>query len=332
MGLRGGKRVTQYNRENPISPLENSITTLFYGNNFMKTYENYFVNIGFRKRYESGFRFAVNALYEDRIPLHNTTDFTIFKNDADDIKPNFPYVHGLDTVYVPRHQAVIVNVDISFRPGQKYIQLPYSKVPLGSKYPTFSVGYTKGISDILGSDVNFDKWRFTVEDDKNLKLAGTLRYKAGIGGFINNHKLYIQDYQHFRGNEMRKVLGQYLSSFQLLKYYEHSNTGDFYSFANIEHHFNGLITNKIPLFKRLNWNLVAGSNGFYVNEHNNYIDVFAGIENIFKILRIDCITSFEYGKSPLTVVKIGAGGLLGNNINVNGSSSRRRGNSVSLSF
>ncbi len=331
--LSGGKRVTQYNRENPISPLENSITTLFYGNNFMKTYENYFVNIGFRKRYESGFRFAINALYEDRIPLYNSTDFTLFKNDADNIKPNFPYVKGLDTVEVPRHQAVIVSVDISFRPGQKYIQLPYSKVPIGSKFPTFSLNYTKGISDILGSDVNFDKWKFTVEDDKNLRLAGMLRYKLGIGGFINDHKVPIQDYQHFRGNEMRKILGQYLSSFQHLKYYEHSNTNDFYAFANIEHHFNGLLTNKIPFFKKLNWNLVAGTNGFYVNEDNNYIDFFAGIENIFKILRVDFITACENGKTPTFVVKIGTGGLIGNSINVNGSSSRRRGNNnVALSF
>ena len=37
-----GKRVTQFNKESPITPLQNSISTLFYGGNFMKTYENYF--------------------------------------------------------------------------------------------------------------------------------------------------------------------------------------------------------------------------------------------------------------------------------------------------
>ena len=57
----------------------------------MKTYENYFSSVGFSKRYESGLRFGINALYEDRIPLDNTTNFTFFKKDSARITPNFPY-------------------------------------------------------------------------------------------------------------------------------------------------------------------------------------------------------------------------------------------------
>ncbi len=326
----GGRRVSQYNNDNPISALENSITTLFYGNNFMKTYENYFGSVGFRKRFESGLRFSINATYEDRTPLENSTDFTIFKKDEHKIKPNFPYVKGMDTVHLIPHQAVIVSFDISFKPGQKYIQLPYNKVSLGSKYPTFSFNYTKGISDILGSDVNFDKWKFTIHDDKNLKLAGTFKYKIGIGGFINAHSVFVPDYVHFRGNELHGALGDYVNTFQRAKYYEHSNTAGFYSFANIEHHFNGLFTNKIPLFKRLNWNLVAGSNAFYVDNHDSYIEVFAGIENILKLLRVDVVTSFEKGRPAVTGIKIGTGGLLGNSIKLNNSSGRDRNLSISL--
>ncbi len=328
----GGRRVSQFNNENPITALENSITTFFYGNNFMKTYENYFGRIGFRKRYESGLRFSVNALYEDRTPLENTTDFTLVKKNRHKIKPNFPYVKGFDTLRFSRHQAVIVSFDISFKPGQKYIQLPYTKVPLGSKYPTFTLSYSKGISDILGSDVNFDKWKFTIHDDKNLKLAGTFKYKTGVGGFINDHSVPIQDYLHFRGNELHGALGEYVNTFQRLNYYEHSNTGGFYAFANIEHHFNGLLTNKIPLFKKLNWNLVAGSNAFYIDNNDNYIEVFAGIENIFKLFRVDFITAFEKGKAMQTGFKIGAGGLLGNSINVRGSSGRRGRNELSITL
>jgi hypothetical protein len=318
----GGKRVSQFNKESPITPLVNSISTLLYGDNFMKTYENYFGSARFTKRYESGFRFSLNALYEDRIPLNNTTNYTIFKNSAGNITPNYPYEKIADQF--ARHQALITSVDVSFKPGQKYIQFPNRKIAIGSDYPLFSLNYTKGFNGFLGSDVNFDKWDFFVNDDKNLKLAGLLKYKIGVGGFLNNKTVFIQDYQHFNGNRST-LAAEYLNSFQLSSYYANSTTSTFYVIAHLEHHFNGLLTNKIPFFNRLNWNLVAGTNTFYVNENNNHVELFVGIENILKIFRVDFISAYDNGNRRRTSgISIGFGGLLGSSINnaaINGSQS-----------
>ena len=316
----GGKRVSEYNKEMPLIPLINTISTLFYGDNFIKTYENYFGSINFSKRYESGLRFNVNALYEDRIPLENTTYFTFFKDSAN-ITPNYPFERISRSELFP-HQAVILSASMSYKPGQKYIQLPYSKIPLGSKYPTFTLSYSKGINNIFGSDVDFDKWKFTINDDKNFKLAGLLKYKISVGGFLNSNKVYIQDYQHFNGNQSAAA-SEYVNSFQLAKYYEHSTISQFYAIAHLEHHFNGLLTNKIPFFRKLNWNLVGGANTFYVNSKSNYIEVFAGLENILKIFRVDVVFAYENGKRGHTGLRIGTGGLLGGNIERN----RRRGGS-----
>jgi hypothetical protein len=75
-----------------------------------------------------------------------------------------------------------------------------------------------------------------------------------------------------------------------------------------------LLTNKIPGFKKLNWNLVAGLNSFYVNKNSNYSEVFIGLENIFKILRVDFVTGFDKGKKSTTGIRIGFGGVIGGNI------------------
>jgi hypothetical protein len=309
--LSGGKRVSQFNKDNPITPLANSISTLLWKKNYMKIYENYFVSLGFSKRYESGFRFAINTLYEDRLPLNNTTDFTIFKRDSLQFTPNYPY-EKINAQF-PRHQAFIVSADISIKPGQRYIQFPNGKMSLGSNYPTFSLNYTKGIENVFGSDVNFDKWRFTVSDDKNFKLLGLLKYRLGIGGFLNSNKVFIQDYQHFNGNRTLQA-SAYVNSFQLAEYYGNSTTASFYSFGHLEHHFNGLLTNKIPLFKRLNWYLVAGSNAFYVNKDNNYVEVFAGLENIFKLLRVDIVGGYINGNRGYTGIRLGTGGIIGGSV------------------
>ncbi|HSN60870.1 MAG TPA: DUF5686 family protein, partial [Ferruginibacter sp.] len=320
----GGKRVSQFNKDSKLLPLVNTISTLFYGNNYMKTYENYFGSITYRKRYENGLQFTVNTLFEDRIPLNNSSNFTIYKKDSINITPNYPY-EKISSQFEP-HQAVILNAVVSFKPGQRYIQLPYRKVPIGSKYPTFTLAYSKGLSGILGSDVNFDKWNISVRDDKNLRIAGEFKYHLGMGGFLNSKNVYIQDFQHFNGNRS-VAASEYMTSYQLASFYGNSTTASTFGYGHIEHHFNGLLTNKIPLFKRLNWNLVAGSNAFYVNKNNNHVEVFAGLENIFKIFRVDFVAAFENGKQGRTGIRIGAGGILGGSVQVN-----RVNNNTSLTF
>lgn len=312
--LAGGRRVTQFNRESPITPLINSISTLLYGDNFMKTYENVFGIIGFSKRYESGLRFNVSGLWEDRRPLDNTTRYTFFKKDSINITPNYPY-EKIAAQFTP-HKALLVSIDVSYKPGQKYVQFPDRKMPLGSKYPTFTIGYTKGINGVLGSDVDFDKWRFSLNDDLNLKIGGLLKYKLGVGGFANNKKVFIQDYQHFNGN-LTAAASEYVNSFQLVSYYAFSTTTNFYAEAHLEHHFNGLLTNKIPFLKQMNWHLVAGTNTFFVNSDNNHVEIFAGIENILKLFRIDFVAGFDNPHKTRTALRIGFGGLIGGNMSIN---------------
>jgi len=318
--ISGGKRISQFNKTNPITTLNNSINTIFWGDNFMKIYENIFGAINFNKRYETGLIFNLNALYEDRIPLNNRDSILVIKNQRKNLKPNYPYEKL--TAQFTRHQAFIISADVSIKPGQKYIQYPNRKMPLGSKYPTFSFNYTKGFKTIFGSDVNFDKWQFSILNDRNFKLAGLLKYKIGIGGFLNTDKVYIQDYQHFNGNRSTRA-SEYVNSFQLSPYYANSTTNSFYSFAHLEHHFNGFLTNKIPFFKRLNWNLVAGGNTFFVNSKSNYLEIFAGLENIFKLLRIDFVAAYNNGRKGTTSIRIGTGGILGSSLRVTNSRGRR---------
>jgi len=307
----GGKRVSQFNKDNPIRPLVNSLYTLLDRRNYMKIYENWFGEVVYNKRYDNDLRITAGVLYEDRLPIENTTDFSIFKNEDKVFTPNYPFEKI--SQQFERHQAVTATVELQYKPGQRFIQYPRGKVPIGSKYPTFSLMYQKGIDKILGSDVDFDKWKFSVWDDLNLKLRGTMKYRLSIGGFINSNKVPIQDYQHFNGNQLI-FASQYLNSFQIAPYYANSTTASFYAVGHLEHHFNGFLTNKIPLFKRLNWHLVGGSNAFYVNKDNNYVEAFAGIENIFKILRVDVVASYLNGKRGDVGVRIGFGGLLGGSI------------------
>jgi hypothetical protein len=308
----GGKRVSQFFKESHIDGLENSVNSLWFGRNFMKIYENYFAKAGYSKTWESSATILIEGLYEDRLPIDNTTDFIINKKWQSRYTPNYPT--EILSQQFSRHQAVLIHASFSIQPGQRYIQFPKYKMAIGSNYPTFKLDYTKGLKNILGSDVDYDKWELNVFNNINLKLAGSINYNISLGGFLNTNSTFAQDYKHFYGNT-GIIAGEYLKSFQNISHYQFSNTSTFFSTIFFEHHANGLLTNKIPFFKKLNWNLVEGANILFLNPNTKYAELFVGLENIFKIFRVDFVASIRNGFHPGWNIRFGLGGLLGDGLN-----------------
>ncbi len=311
--IAGGKRVSQFFKMSNWDGLTNSIATLLYGQNNMKLYENYFFKTGFRRNWESGCQLVIQGRFEDRLPLENSTDYILNKKWKNRLTPNYP-VEILDTQFT-RHQAVVFRASFSFQPGQRYIQYPNARYSLGSDYPTFSIEYEKGIPDIFGSDEDYDKWLFGIKDDMKLKLAGTIRYHFKVGGFLNANKVFVQDYKHFHSS-MSHIAEEYNSSFQYATDYQYSNKSPLFAEFHFEHHAQGLLTNKIPLLKRWNWYLVEGVNALHINPSTDHLELFAGLENIFKIFRFDVLMNIQSGYRPVFTYRIGFGGLLGDAMNI----------------
>ena len=90
---------------------------------------------------------------------------------------------------------------------------------------------------------------------------------------------------------------------------------DRYATLMVTHHFDGYFLNKIPLFRKLKWRevltyrTVAGS----LNDKNRremvmpsdfyelnqpYMEVAGGVENIFKIFRVDAMWRLNYLDHP----------------------------------
>jgi len=291
--LSGGSRVFQFNNNSPIGENGNTLSCLLSEENRIKSYEARYVRGSFRKGIGDGFSWVAGFQYQDRRPLENTTNYT-WRNKADKAyTPNYP--NEILTENIKSHQVFFTIFGITWQPGARYIELPDRKINIGSKYPVFSLVYIRNYSKLFGSDADFSKWKFTVRDDLNFKLAGILRYRLAMGGFIDNKKVYIPDYNHFNGN-ISRLATEYLNSFQMLPIYQFSNISKFYALAHLEHNFKGLLTNKIPGIRKLNLYLVAGGNGFYYKDAS-YVELFGGIDNIFKQFRIDFVQSFLNGKA-----------------------------------
>lgn len=301
--LSGGKRVFQFNNNSPIGQRGNTISSLLSEENRIKSYEAFYFRGSFRKAVGDGFSIIIGFQYQDRMPLDNRTNYTWRNKPGREYTPNYP--NELISQNIKRHQVFMATIGLTWQPGARYIELPERKINIGSKFPVFSAQYTRGFKSVFGSDESFSKWKLGITDDINLKLQGKFRYRLGIGGFIDTgNKVQAPDYNHFNGN-ISTFATEYLNSFQLLPIYQFSNLSRFYALAHIEHNFKGFLTNKIPGLKKLNLYLVAGGNGFYMNSNKNYYEVFAGIDNIFKQLRVDLVQSYLNGKPWQNGIRIG---------------------------
>ena len=303
----GGKRVIQFNNEQPITARSNTLSTLFQGENYMKIYEMSFVNLGYNIALKKGFSVTLTSQYQDRSPLENTSLYTAAKSSNIRLTPNYPV--ELSDMQMPANKAFIASADLEWRPGMKYIEFPDRTINIGSRYPIFNLLYTQGVHGLFNSDVSYSKWQLGISQSINMHIAGRFAYNVNFGGFFNSNKVYLPDYQQFVGNQVFTAQ-DYLKSFQLMNYYQYSTIAPFYSEAHFEYHMNGILSNKIPGFRQLNWFFVVGANGLYTTDTKEYAEVFFSIENIFKIARLDFVQAFGQNGYSTSGIKLSVFGLV----------------------
>lgn len=298
--ISAGVETQQFNGSNPISPLVNSIATLFFEENFIKLYEKSHGSIDYSQELFNGFRLWTGISYEHRESLYNTTNQTFFNDNNRDYTSNNPIdALGYNTSAFNNHHIVkyYLNTRINF--GQTYFSYPDSKVNIrNEEYPTLYLGYEAGFGATI-SDYNFNQLKFRMSQFTNIGNLGRLGYNLRLGTFINPKDIAFMDFQHFNGNQTHYTNESYYTNrFNNLEYYGLS-TNESYLELHIEHHFQGLLLGKIPGLNLLNFNLVAGFHNLSVSEQKPYQEYNIGIENIgwgkFRFLRVDYIRSYQSG-------------------------------------
>ncbi|MEQ8905697.1 DUF5686 and carboxypeptidase regulatory-like domain-containing protein [Ekhidna sp.] len=287
----GGRYISQFDESESITPFINSYVTLVGGENFMKIFQKSFGYVRFQQEVKNGILLNAKLEYAQRDTLTNTSNFTWASDEKTNFTSNQPSNMELDQTGFNRHQAMILEATFRFRFKQTYATRPDVKFVYSSKYPEIFFTYKKGIK-ALGSDVNFDFVQVRVTDDMKLGLVGTSSYAVGVGAFLNDDALTFVDFQHFAGNQTSLSQVGKSMKFELLPFYQFSTTKPYLE-AHYEHHFNEFIFNKIPLVKKLNLQAVASANYLTNETIGQYVELGAGIEHIFKFMRVDYYWAFR---------------------------------------
>jgi hypothetical protein len=221
--------------------------------------------------------------------------------------PLFPVLLANDfNIFQSRKFSVSeVLVDLKYAVKERFVQNGNERISFGNnKAAVITLNYTLGIKGIFNSDFNYNKVSLSYA---NRFRFATWGYSQVLikGGKVFSKIPYIL-LEIPRGNE---------TFFYANNLFNQMNNFEFVNDQYIEgfwqHHFNGILLNRIPVIKTLNLREVLGvsiaygslsaknksfnsNNYFTVLDKKPYVEIDAGIENILDVIRIDFLYRLTY--------------------------------------
>jgi hypothetical protein len=292
--LEGGRYVNQFNADEPIHPIVNTVTSLFSGHNFMKIYERDFIQLNFRKKFDDKYTLRVSSQWAERRELFNNTDYTFFKKNKEDYTPNEPVNEELLSTSFNENRVFVLAAGIDARPWAKFTKRNGEKIRVNNSSPVLSVDYRKGISGVANSEVEFDHLEAGIRHQIKVGIRGTLDIAVRAGKFFNTSNMYFMDYKHFLGNRTIFVTTDPISSFRLLDYYRFSTNNEYF-ITNAHYQFRKFLITRIPLVR-----LAGVTENVFVNflatpTSERYTELGYGLDGILRIFRLEAAMSFRDG-------------------------------------
>jgi Family of unknown function (DUF5686)/CarboxypepD_reg-like domain len=204
---------------------------------------------------------------------------------------------------------------------EQFLEGDYFRYSLGTKYPIAEVIVAKGITGVAQSSANYTKISASIKDFIKIAPLGSFSYKIYAGKI--NGDLPFTLLENHPGND---IYYYNKTSFNLMTRFEYLS--DKYAGINAEHNIGSGLFRFIPITRKLKlrqfWNVKTlwgslsaenaainnnSTNSFKTLDGKTYIEVGTGIDNIFKVFRLDFV--WRIAPTPLPQIKIARFGIFG---------------------
>ena len=301
-----GDYIFQFNENIPIDPFVNTIYSIFDKRNYMKQYAKQFVKLSFSDQLLSGPFVKFSAEFAHRYALQNHDSLTWIKKTAH-FTSNNPLNPLNDQLSFVDNNILKLSFSGSYKIGERYEIIFKQRNSLGSKYPRINWLIEQGI----GNTFNYTQFELSLDQTIRLGYWGKFSFDFHGGTFLNKKEMNFIDYKHFNGNQtlflkngINAASNANFNYFNALDYYSFS-TNDAYLELHVQHRFLGVVLNKIPLIKRLNFSELVGLNAVYTSNNRKYQEIYFGVENVAKVFRIDFVAPYLPGTPFKPVIRIG---------------------------
>lgn len=266
--------------ENALSPTENNlISQIFKRDELDELFREQKVAAAYEYEWYPGLMNKISANYT----RHFSPEF-------------YPFMRAGNPV--DQVSAFELSIDTRFSWLEKVIDDKFLRVYMSTDYPIIHIAIGGGKVFYSGRENYYGRIFGTIE--QYLKVGQTaFNYAIEGGMYFGNLPYTMLDIP--RGNE---TFGYFSYDYNMLNYMEYVH--DKYLHAYLEYHLNGFIFNRIPLLKRIGLREVFSAKGMVgsFNEKNKeiielpssiskmsnpYIELGAGVENIFRLFRLEAI-------------------------------------------
>ncbi len=210
--------------------------------------------------------------------------------------------------------------ELEFAPGKTYINTKQRRIPVNLDAPVFKIGHTMGVKGFLGGDYNYNLTEASIYKRFWMKSWGKIDMYLKAGAQWNKvpYPLLI-----IPAANLSYIAEE--GTFNLINNMEFLN--DRYASLDVSWDMNGKIFNRIPLLKKLKWRefigvkclwgdltdknnptlaqnstdnlLMVFPEGCYVMDPKRpYVELVAGVHNIFKILHVEYVRRLNYTSLP----------------------------------
>ncbi len=321
------KKKKEHPNEFPIHSLklhyENDIYQ--YGQNYLYTNkDNMFLSI--KRQSDNKLGYIKKAEFTYTREFYNHFSYALTLRNREDISTHLiPFertktINGVtESIFEKSLRQSEVEIFLRYAPKEKFTQTKWNRHSVLPEHPVFTLSHRMGIKDILGSEWNYHHteasfrkrfWFSAFGYTDCVLQAGKVWNKVPFPLLIipnANLSYTIQD-----------------ESFALMNAMEFFN--DEYASWHLTYYMNGLLFNRIPLIRKLNWREVVSFRGIYGNlsdknrpnientgslfkfpykdnvyhylDSEPYMEFAVGIENIFRVLRIDYVHRLTYRDYP----------------------------------
>lgn len=321
------KKKKEYANEFPIHSLrlryEHDIFQ--YGQEYFYTNKDNFV-LSLKRGNDNKTGYVRKAEFTYTHELYNHFSYKLILRNRIDIASRFIKFERVETIdgnttitAVPDLKQSEVELTLRYAPGEKFLQSKWDRFSLLPEKPVFTLSHKVGFKGVLGSEFYYHHteariqkrfWFSAFGHADCIIKAGKVWNKVPYPLLIipnTNLSYTIQKESYWLMNPMEFFTDQYAS-------------------WDVSYHMNGLLFNRIPLIRKLNWREVITCRGMFGNlseknrpdplntgelyrlpyENNDYrllgktpyVEASVGIENIFKVLRVDYVRRFTYTGNP----------------------------------
>lgn len=203
-----------------------------------------------------------------------------------------------------------LSLNVHFGYNEETLGGNFNRLVAGSLYPIFEVALTHGIVDFWDGEYKYDKITLGMKHYMIFGPFGKLNYYVEAGKIFGK-----VPYPILKLHEGNQSYFSDIYAFNMMNYYEFAS--DKYASIFVEHHFQGLFLNKVPLLRRMHFREVIFTKAVIgsLSDENRlefafpgglsdvskpYIEAGLGIENIFKFIRVDGIWRLTHIENPET--------------------------------